>query len=111
MDKAFRPGYNSGEGVIIIMDNKSILALFFVLIVVFIFSFTLSLDAIANNNVMYGVYAFVGFIVLVFLSLFQGIFLKKDGVAVAYWFRTLSVVSLIILIWYSTRAGTLFGWW
>jgi len=111
MDKAFRPGYNSGEGVIIIMDNKSILALFFVLIVVFIFSFTLSLDAIANKNTMYGVYAFVGFILLVFLSLFQGIFLKKDGVAVAYWFRTLSVVSLIILIWYSTRAGTLFGWW
>jgi len=93
------------------MDNKSILALFFVLIVVFIFSFTLSLDAIANNNVMYGVYAFVGFVVLVFLSLFQSVFLKKDGVAVAYWFRTLSVISLIVLIWYSTRAGSLFGWW
>ena len=111
MDKAFWRGYNSKEGVIIIMDNKSILALFFVLIVVFIFSFTLSTDAIVNHNVMYGVYAFVGFLVLVFLSLFQSIFLKKDGVAVAYWFRTLSVISLIVLIWYSTRAGTLFGWW
>jgi len=111
MDKAYCRGYNSEEGVITIMDNKSILALFFVLIVVFIFSITLSLDAIAHTNVMYGVYAFVGFILLVFLSLFQSIFLKKDGVAVAYWFRTLSVISLIVLVWYSTRAGTLFGWW
>ena len=32
------------------MDNKSILVLFFVFIVVFILSFTLSLDAVANNN-------------------------------------------------------------
>jgi hypothetical protein len=93
------------------MENKSVLALFFVLIVIFIFSFTLSLDAIANNNALYGVYALVGFVVLVLLSLFQSMFLKKDGVSVAYWFRALSVVSLIVLVWYMTRAGTLFGWW
>ena len=93
------------------MENKSVLALFFVLIVIFIFSFTLSLDAIANNNALYGVYALVGFVVLVFLSLFQSMFLKKDGVSVAYWFRALSVISLIVLVWYMTRAGALFGWW
>jgi hypothetical protein len=93
------------------MDNKSVLALFFVLIVVFIFSFTLSLDAIANNHAMYGVYSLCGFLVLVLLSLFQGMMLRKDGVALAYWFRTLSVVSLIVLVWYITRAGNLFGWW
>jgi len=93
------------------MDNKSVLALFFVLVVVFIFSFTLSLDAIANNNVMYGIYAFAGFILLVFMSLFQGMQLKRDGVSLAYWFRTFSIISLIVLVWYTTRAGALFGWW
>lgn len=93
------------------MENKAVMSLFFVLVVVFIFSFTLSLDAIANNNVMYGVYALIGFILLVSLSLFQGMFLKKDGVAVAYWFRALSTISLIVLVWYLTRTGTLFGWW
>jgi len=111
MDKGNTRDYNNSKGVLITMDNKSSLTLFFVLIVVFIFSFTLSLDAIANNQVMYGIYALVGFAVLVFLSLFQGATLKKDGVAVAYWFQTLSVVSLIVLVWYCTRAGALFGWW
>lgn len=111
MDKAKMQGYTCAKGELITMDNKSSVSLFFVLIVVFIFSFTLSLDAIANNQVMYGIYALAGFIVLVFLSLFQGAALKKDGVAVAYWYQTLSVVSLIVLVWYCTRAGALFGWW
>jgi hypothetical protein len=111
MDKDFTAGYNLIEGVIYNMENKSILALFFVLIVIFIFSFTLCLDAIANNNVMYGIYSLVGFVVLVFLSLFQSFMLKKDGVSVAYWFRALSTVSLVVLVWYLTRAGNLFGWW
>lgn len=111
MDKDNSRDYNESKGVLITMDNKSSLTLFFVLIVVFIFSFTLSLDAIANNQVMYGIYALAGFVILVLLSLFQGAALKKDGVAVAYWYQTLSVVSLIVLVWYSTRAGTLFGWW
>lgn len=81
------------------------------MIVVFIFSFTLSLDAIANNHAMFGIYAFVGFILLVFVSLFQSYQLKKDGVAIAYWFRTMCIISLIVLVWYSTRAGALFGLW
>jgi hypothetical protein len=93
------------------MDNKSSLVLFFVLIVVFIFSFTLSLDAIAHNQVMYGIYAFAGFLILVGLSFGQGMTLKKDGVAIAYWYQILTVVSLVVLVWYSTRAGVLFHWW
>jgi hypothetical protein len=93
------------------MDNKSNLVLFFVFIVVFIFSFTLSLDAIANNQVLYGVYALVGFFILMLLSFFQGATLKKEGVSLSYWFSVLALVSLIVQVWYVTRAGTLFGWW
>ena len=93
------------------MDNKSVLSLFFVLIVVLIFSFTLSLDAIAHNQVMYGIYAFAGFIILVLLSFFESMSLKKDGISLASWFRVLSILSLIVLVWYTTSAGGLFGWW
>lgn len=93
------------------MDNRSILVLFFTLIVVFVFSFTLSLDAIANNHAMYGIYAFIGFLILIALSLFQSLTLGKDGVSLAYWFRVLCIVSLITFVWYSTRIGTLFKWW
>ena len=92
------------------MDNKSYLVLFFVLIVVFIFSFTLSLDAIAHNQVLYGIYSLIGLIILMGLSFFQAMTLKKDGLALSYWFSLLSLVSLIVLVWYITRAGTLFGW-
>jgi hypothetical protein len=93
------------------MDNKSILVLFFVFVVVFVLSFTLSLDAVANNNVLYGIYAFVGFALLTLLSLFESMTLGKNGVSLAWWFRFLAVVSLIILVWYTTRVGALFGWW
>lgn len=93
------------------MDNKSILVLFFVFIVVFILSFTLCLDAVANNQVMYGIYAFVGFLVLILLSLFESMTLSKSGVSLAYWFRAITIISLIVFIWYLTRVGTLFGWW
>lgn len=93
------------------MENKSVVVLFFILLVVFIFSFTLSLDAIANNQALYGAFALVGFILLVFVSLFETMILSKEGMAVSYWFRVLSVMSLIVLVWYVTRAGTLFGWW
>ncbi len=93
------------------MDNKSILVLFFVFIVVFVLSFTLSLDAVANNNVLYGIYAFVGFVLLTLLALFESMTLGKNGVSLGWWFRLLSVVSLIILVWYTTRVGGLFGWW
>ena len=93
------------------MDNKSILVLFFVFIVVFILSFTLSLDAVANSQVLYGVYAFVGFLLLVLLALFESMTLSKNGVSLAYWFRILSITSLIVLVWYTTRVGALFKWW
>lgn len=99
------------KGVIYTMDNKSVLVLFFALIVVFIFSFTLSMDAVANNQVMYGIYAFAGFLLLVLIALAESMSLKKEGVSLSYWFRTLSIVSLIVLVWYSTRVGALFGWW
>ena len=93
------------------MDNKSILVLFFVFIVVFILSFTLSLDAVANSQVLYGVYAFVGFLLLVLLALFESMTLAKNGVSLAYWFRILAITSLIVLVWYTTRVGALFKWW
>ncbi|MBN1616891.1 MAG: hypothetical protein JW875_06220 [Spirochaetales bacterium] len=93
------------------MDNKSILVLFGVLIVVFVLAFTLSIDAIANGNVMYGIYAFAGFLILVLISLFESMMIKKEGGAMSYWFRVLSVISLIVLVWYSTRIGSHAGWW
>jgi len=93
------------------MDNKSILMLFVALIAVFVFAFTLSLEAVENGLVMYGIYAFVGFILLIAISMYESLLLKKEGSSMSYWFRTLSMVSLIILVWYCTRLGTGFGWW
>lgn len=93
------------------MDNKSILMLFVVLIAVFVFAFTLSLEAVENGIVKYGIYAFVGFLLLVGVSFYESMLLKKEGSSTAYWFRILSLVSLIVLVWYCTRLGGLFSWW
>ena len=93
------------------MDNKTILMLFVALIAVFVCAFTLSLEAVENGLVMYGIYAFVGFVLIVGISLYESLLLKKDGSSTAYWFRILSLVSLIVLVWYCTRLGSGFGWW
>lgn len=79
------------------MDNKSILMLFVVLIAVFVFAFTLSLEAVQNGQVMYGVYAFIGFLLLVLISFYESMLLQKEGTSAAYWFRILRVVHSLFL--------------
>ncbi len=59
------------------MDNKSIIVLFGMLVAIFIVSFTLSIDAVAGQNVTYGIYAFVGFLLVVFVSLFENMILSS----------------------------------
>ncbi|HHU35615.1 MAG TPA: hypothetical protein GXZ47_00130 [Treponema sp.] len=93
------------------MDNKSILMLFVVLIAVFVFAFTLSLESVQNGQVMYGVYAFVGFLLLIVVSFYESLLLQKEGTSAAYWFKILAGVSLVVLVWYCTRIGALLGWW
>lgn len=93
------------------MDNKSIIVLFGMLVAIFIVSFTLSIDAVAGQNVTYGIYAFVGFLLVVLASLFENMILSKEGVSISYWYRASAVIGLIVLVWYCTRLGTLFGWW
>lgn len=93
------------------MDNRSGLIIFGIFILLFGFSFVFCLDALRLQNVEYGVLALVGFLVCVFGGLMNGIFLKKDGGALAIYYFAFVILASIGTVWYMTRCGTAFGWW
>jgi hypothetical protein len=93
------------------MDAKNGLVPFGLLIILFGFTFVFCLDALALPNTFYGVLALVGFVFIIFASLFLGMLSRRDGEALALYFSIYGVVVSIIFIWYLTRCGTAFGWW
>ena len=95
------------------MDNRSGLVLFGMLVLALVFSVTLSWDALSggSTSVVYGIFALAGFILCVAASFFEFLLLKREGVALSYWFLIAGIIISVIFIWYLTRCGTIFGWW
>ncbi|WP_156789600.1 hypothetical protein [Gracilinema caldarium] len=93
------------------MDNRTSMLLFLVLVVLFAFTFVFGIDALALPNVSYGVLALIGYVVCLGFSVFQWALLKKERGAMMPWFITYAIVIGIIFVWYVTRCGTAFGWW
>ena len=93
------------------MDNRTSMLLFIGLVVLFAFTFVFCLDALALENVKYGVIALLGYLVCLGFSIFQGSLMKKEGGALTLWFSTYTIVIGIVFVWYLTRTGTAFGWW
>ncbi len=93
------------------MDNRSGLLIFGIFVLLFAFTFVFGLDALAVPNLTYGVLAMIGFTVCVFGSLVNGLFIRRDGGALAVWYFTYTIVTGIVFVWFMTRCGTAFGWW
>lgn len=93
------------------MEAKNGLVPFGLLIVLFAFTFILSLDALAVPSTTYGVMAFVGFVVCMIAGLFLGLIARREGEALSLYFNVYSVVVAVVFVWYATRCGTAFGWW
>lgn len=93
------------------MDNRGGLIIFCIFVLLLVFTLFFGIDALENANVSYGVLALIGFLVCIFGSLMNGLFIRRDGGALAPWYLTFTVVSAIIFVWYATRCGTAFGWW
>jgi hypothetical protein len=95
-----------------IMDSRNGLINFSLFIFLFIFSFTFSLFALMEPaNLLFGIFALVGFVVCIAGSLFNGILSRVDGSALTLWFFSYAIAASIVTVWYLTRCGTLFGWW
>ena len=93
------------------MNNRTGLLSFFVLVIVFVFTFVFCLDALAKQVVEYGVLALIGYLVCVVVSLLMGGFARKNGEALAVWYFAYTIVVSIVFVWYLTRCGTAFSFW
>lgn len=93
------------------MVTKSVLALFGAVFAAFAVSFLLTFPAVGDANVLLGVIAFIGLLGVIVVSVYQGMKLEKKDVAVATWYKALWIADLIVVSWFCTRLGTLWGWW
>ena len=69
------------------------------------------LDALSIPNTFYGVYALIGYVVVISASLFNGFTAKQNGESLSIWFNTWAILMSIVFVWYLTRCGTAFQWW
>jgi len=96
------------------MDNRGGLIIFFIFVLLGVFSFIFGWQALAvanDTSLLFGILALLGFLVCIFGSLMNGLFIHRDGGALAPWYLTFTVVAAIVFIWFGTRCGTAFGWW
>lgn len=93
------------------MDTKNGLINFFILVLIFVFAFIFSVEALRVPSTFYGVLALVGYLVSLSASLFNGSIAKRDGEALTLWYFSFTVITGIFTVWYLTRCGTAFGWW
>jgi hypothetical protein len=93
------------------MENRIGLVTFFVLVLLFAFSFVFCLDALAIPNTTYGVLALIGYIFCIVVALFQGMTAHKEGSALSVWYYGYTIVVSIVFVWYLTRCGTAFKFW
>jgi len=92
------------------MVHKSVLASFAAASVALVVFFVLTFPGV-GGNVPAGVFAFVGLFAVIVASVFEDLTLGKKDVSLSTWFRALWILTLVILTWYCTRLGTVWGWW
>ncbi|GAB1456266.1 MAG: hypothetical protein RBT62_09965 [Spirochaetia bacterium] len=93
------------------MESKNGLINFSLFILIFVFSFVFSLDALTGPSTLYGVLALIGFIACLGGSLFNGMISRRDGEALALWYFSYAIIVGIVTVWFLTRCGTAFAWW
>ena len=93
------------------MESRNGLLTFGIFVLLFVFTFVFCFDALATQNMMYGVLALIGFVVCVAASIFNGFTARQNGEALGVWFNSFAIVASIVFVWYLTRCGTAFKWW
>lgn len=94
------------------MDNRSSLINFSLFVFLFAFSFVFSILALGQpTSLLFGILALLGFMLCIAGSLFNAMLARVDGSTLTLWFYAYAIIVSIVLVWYLTRCGTLFGWW
>ena len=87
------------------MDTKDGLVTFGLFVVLLVFTFVFSVDAIGGDNALYGVLALVGYVVCIAASIFNSILARHEGSALEAWFKIYAAVTAVVFIWFLTQVG------
>lgn len=91
--------------------TRNFLVFIFGLILLLLFSFAFCYVAIYSEVLIAGIFAIVGFVAALAISIIIGIASREEGGALYIWFFSIAVITAIVLVWYISRVGTLLKVW
>ena len=81
------------------------------LFLLLIFTFAFCYVSIYSENLIAGIFALVGYVVVIVISIAIGLASREEGGTLYVFFFAITLISSIVFIWYLTRAGTLLQIW
>jgi hypothetical protein len=91
--------------------TRNFLVFLFGLFLLLVFSFAFCYVSIYSEVLIAGIFALVGFLAAIIISVMIGLASREEGGILYVWFFCISGVTGVILVWYLTRAGTLLKVW
>ncbi len=91
--------------------TRNFLVFIFGLFLLLIFSFAFCYVSIYSEILIAGIFALVGFVAALVISIVIGLASREEGGSLYIWFFAIAVVTAILLVWYLSRAGTLLKIW
>lgn len=91
--------------------TRNFLVFLFSLFILLVFSFAFGYVSIYSEVMIAGIFALVGLLTALIVSLMIGLASREEGGALYIWFFSISGVTGVLLVWYLTRAGTLLKVW
>jgi hypothetical protein len=91
--------------------TRNFLVFIFGLILLLLFSFAFCYVSIYSEILIAGIFALVGFVAALVISIIIGLASREEGGSLYIWFFAIAVITGIVLVWYISRAGTLLKIW
>ncbi|MGA2479387.1 MAG: hypothetical protein ABSG63_11620 [Spirochaetia bacterium] len=91
--------------------TRNFLVFIFGLILLLVFSFAFCYVSIYSEILIAGIFALVGFVAALVISIVIGLASREEGGSLYIWFFAIAIITAIILVWYLSRAGTLLKIW
>lgn len=87
------------------MDSNNPVAVFVVLVTLYVFSLTLAILSLSEWAVIFTLLGFAGLIIGLIVSLVQGIALQREGTSLATAYLVFAGLNEVTIIWFFTRFG------
>jgi hypothetical protein len=90
---------------------RNYLVFVFGVFIILIFSFAFGYVSIYSEVLIAGIFALVGLVAAVVMSVMIGLAAREEGGALYVWFFGIAGITAVVLVWYLTRAGVLLKVW